>query len=1093
MGTEHVNIIFRENGTNVIKRNLDELGMAANRATRSIFLLERALFVIGGAGLLRGLTSQLDLLTNYENRLKLTTISASNLQDVQTQLFEIAKKSRTSFEGVNEIYNRTALSARELGVSQKELLRFTESVSKAAVLSGANAREANAALIQLGQGISSNRLGGDELRSILEQLPLVADIIAKQFGVTRGELRQLGTEGKITADQILAAFRNSAAGIDKDFAKLVPTIGQSLGIVRDSFLALLDAFDDATGFSEKVSMAIISIADNLKGIMVTATAVGVTLAGVFAGKAIHAVMAYVAGLKAAQIKQTEVLQRLIAIRTAVVAKSAAVVTAANIETRTTLAAYASRQAELQQNLALIAQKKLLLQQQVLESQYVIRNGVARNAQTGQFVNLAIAKQNLINLSQKLSIVEGVETAQAARLAAARAAQAAFGAQAAQAARLAAAQATAQATGLAVATTRLAAAQAAALGWFVRLRAVLPGVAVAIGAVRGAFMALFATIMANPIGILLTGLLAVQLYMSLQTDATEELKSVQEQLNDSMAEYASGGGAKALSTAKALSAENRALAASIRDVAQANVESAAANPYTFDPSSGLGSGSTESEIVSLQASATDLAMKAQLALNQEKMIVQELIRQNEQMFRMRELRQFMVGTWGQQLQLMGQTRAESDAEYQKAMEILTPMREKAEILRLSVIYGENSIEVLKQRQRTEMENLLTTIKSLKIAESVSDQMVIQLSRVQALERVIAAAGGATDTLGGKIKMLAAMIQPAIDKARELLAVLSSSFGALRGITTGISNALSRFANSGFVAKAKEGFLALFNKAKDAKDLKDFQDSLLPDGAGGGGGASEDALAKLREQIALETRLLGLSEAQRQVETALSADRDKYSQLEIDNVTKEIEALNAKKEAIAQMQSISDKIKSSMEEAFMSIVEGTQTMGEAFKKMAYEIIKELYRVLVVQRLVGSFNASTGTGTGLIGLISGAFTKQADGGVWSQGSQLRKFANGGVVSGATMFKTNTGLGIMGEAGPEAIMPLTRGANGKLGVQASGSGGDTIIVNNDIHVSGSGVDVTAIRSEIMKAVPAIVDKTKSAIIDARRRGGQMKNAFGG
>ena len=75
------------------------------------------------------------------------------------------------------------------------------------------------------------------------------------------------------------------------------------------------------------------------------------------------------------------------------------------------------------------------------------------------------------------------------------------------------------------------------------------------------------------------------------------------------------------------------------------------------------------------------------------------------------------------------------------------------------------------------------------------------------------------------------------------------------------------------------------------------------------------------------------------------------------------------------------------------------------------------------------------------AGGFYGQALGGVWSHGVQ--KFARGGVVGGPTLFGAANGVGVMGEAGPEAIMPLQRGPNGALGVRADGIGGGNVVVN--------------------------------------------------
>lgn len=480
MVTENVNIAFRETGIRIIKRNIDELGQAANRATRGIFLLQRALFVLGGAGILRGLASQLDMITNYENRLKLTTTSSQNLQAVQTKLFDVARRSRTSFEGVNEIYNRTALSARALGVSQTELLRFTESVSKAATISGASAREANAALIQLGQGIASNRLGGDELRSILEQLPYVADIIATymtktgEFGkVGRGELRALGTEGKITAKIILEAFKDQAGGIDAIFAGLTPTIGQAAVVAQTNWLEFLDTFDDITGASEKVARMIMFLSANIGVAVTAASALAAVLLSSFTGSVIAGIASYIKGLAAASVKQTAVLTRLVSIRNATV-----------MATQAQMAANAADIRHTQIGLVRIRQAQVRAQQLIAETTAEVRVQQALAAQTGSYIALARAKDNVIRSTAALTSLQAAEAAGAARLAAAQAGAAG------------AANAAAAAQG------RLGIAQAAQATWGARLTSMFPLLAGVVRAVGAAFLFMNAAVLANPIGAIL---------------------------------------------------------------------------------------------------------------------------------------------------------------------------------------------------------------------------------------------------------------------------------------------------------------------------------------------------------------------------------------------------------------------------------------------------------------------------------------------------------------------------------------------------------------------------------------------------------------
>lgn len=478
MVTENVDIRFRETGARVIVRRIEEIGEAANRSTRGIFLLQRAIFVLGGAGAIRALTTQVDLLTNVENRLRLTTTSSQNLEEVQTRLFQVARDSRTSWESVAEIYNRTALSVRELGISQQETARFTESLAKASILSGASTREANAALIQLSQGLASNRLSGDELRSVLEQLPFVADVIAKQLGVTRGELREFGREGKISAEVVLEAFRNAEEEIDRLFAQTSPTISQALSVANTNWLEFLDNLDDTFAISEKVAKSIIFLSENLELIVGTLGSVAAAFALSFGIRTVQSISNVIVGLRSSAVASTRLLE-IENLRAA-----------ANVRrTQANVAANAARQTELTQRLALIQLKKADLQQTVLDTQFTVANGRARNIATGQFVSLSAAKANLARVTQQLSIIEGIEATTAGRLATARAAQ------------------TGATTTAAAANTRLAAAQAASATTTARLTALFPTLAGGIGLAGRAMAGLAAIFAANPIGAAITAIVA----------------------------------------------------------------------------------------------------------------------------------------------------------------------------------------------------------------------------------------------------------------------------------------------------------------------------------------------------------------------------------------------------------------------------------------------------------------------------------------------------------------------------------------------------------------------------------------------------------
>ena len=166
-----------------------------------------------------------------------------------------------------------------------------------------------------------------------------------------------------------------------------------------------------------------------------------------------------------------------------------------------------------------------------------------------------------------------------------------------------------------------------------------------------------------------------------------------------------------------------------------------------------------------------------------------------------------------------------------------------------------------------------------------------------------------------------------------------------------------------------------------------------------------------------------------------------------------------------------------DGFISMVEGTESVKDAFKSMARAIIKELYQVLVVQQMVNAAKAAFGIPV-----------PNANGNVFSSGS-IQPYADGGVVNSPTTFPMTGGkTGLMGEAGPEAIMPLKRGANGKLGVQMEGGATTTVVQNFNFSANGD----DSVKRIIAQAAPKIAQMTKSEIINDRRRGGTMKATFG-
>lgn len=240
-----------------------ELASVAAVGTRVRTILAGAFGLVGVTLGIQGIFGLVDAYTNLQNRIRTVTSGEQELATVSKEVLDIAVRTRSAFDSTTEVYARTALAAKELGRTQQELLQFTESLNQAVILSGAGAEEARNALIQLSQGIASGALRGDELRSVLEQLPTVADVIARHLGVTRGELRLMGAEGKISAEIILDAFKEAREELEERFGKTVPTLGQSFQVLRTELVRYVGGADSATGATAALGAVIQSLARNL--------------------------------------------------------------------------------------------------------------------------------------------------------------------------------------------------------------------------------------------------------------------------------------------------------------------------------------------------------------------------------------------------------------------------------------------------------------------------------------------------------------------------------------------------------------------------------------------------------------------------------------------------------------------------------------------------------------------------------------------------------------------------------------------------------------------------------------------------------------
>jgi len=233
-----------------------DISVSTKDAVSSINGLKTALTGLASAFAIKEVVQFSDSITGLRNKLLTLTPDLDVVNKQFSALVAIAITSRAPLEATADLFFRIQRSAKALGISQAEAAQITESLAKAISASGLSAGEAAGPLLQLGQALQSGVFQGDELRSILEGMPVVAQALADQLGVPVGALKKLGSEGQISADVFVKAMRRAKDSIDEAFGRTSPTITSSIETLRSVTKLAFDEFEKNTQTGKNVGAAI---------------------------------------------------------------------------------------------------------------------------------------------------------------------------------------------------------------------------------------------------------------------------------------------------------------------------------------------------------------------------------------------------------------------------------------------------------------------------------------------------------------------------------------------------------------------------------------------------------------------------------------------------------------------------------------------------------------------------------------------------------------------------------------------------------------------------------------------------------------------
>lgn len=218
----------------------------------------------------REIVQAADNFVNIQNRMGALTGSVEGTARAMSEMKRIAVESRTDFDAIGTLFTRLTIATQDLGVSQDDVAKATQTVANTFVIAGAESSEAANSARQLAQGLASGALRGDELRSVMENNVILSNLLADGLGITTGELKEFGSEGKLTAEAILPILIGAVDETTKTVDTMSITLGQAFTNLRTQFTTLIGQINNATGGFSMIANAVDLVSQNLDALFIPA-------------------------------------------------------------------------------------------------------------------------------------------------------------------------------------------------------------------------------------------------------------------------------------------------------------------------------------------------------------------------------------------------------------------------------------------------------------------------------------------------------------------------------------------------------------------------------------------------------------------------------------------------------------------------------------------------------------------------------------------------------------------------------------------------------------------------------------------------------
>ena len=258
-------------GVNKAQSDLDKLAKQSGKTESATASLTKSFGVLNvalGAMAVGKLTTEFfktaDAMKLVEARVKLVSTATEKYSNIQKELVSIANENRTSFSATAQLYSKMKPDLDRVGVSTATVMKITDAFGKSLLIGGASAEEAASATLQFAQAMASGRLQGDEYRSMIENNPRLMRLMREELGKTSAEIKQMATDGKLTADVIGGVLVRGMEKLQKEVKTIPETIGSSFQIFKTELGLTVEQLDKTTGASDLVIKATKSLTEAVK-------------------------------------------------------------------------------------------------------------------------------------------------------------------------------------------------------------------------------------------------------------------------------------------------------------------------------------------------------------------------------------------------------------------------------------------------------------------------------------------------------------------------------------------------------------------------------------------------------------------------------------------------------------------------------------------------------------------------------------------------------------------------------------------------------------------------------------------------------------